>query len=200
MSKIDEKAIASVQDKYAKENGKYRDISIRMIIEAYEAAKASEQQDEYTIEDAYNDACKLAKTNRVHFKHRDAEFIVSPHRLGKKVNELEHQLKRESSCPFTEHVSFWEWQPMETAPMRCEVWVAYPHADGHYTVFMATKDKLGWDSQFHWRLHGQPVAWMHTNRPLPPKPISPEPLEQPRRGSDDVLNCLKSKGVQFNVN
>ncbi|MDE2103478.1 MAG: hypothetical protein KGL39_39925, partial [Patescibacteria group bacterium] len=45
MSKIDEKAIASVQDKYAKENGKYRDISIRMIIEAYEAAKASEQQD-----------------------------------------------------------------------------------------------------------------------------------------------------------
>lgn len=61
-----------------------------------------------------------------------------------------------------------DWQPMETAPEGIEVWVAYPHPDGHCTVFIATKDQRGWDSQYHWRLHGEPVGWMHTNRPSPP--------------------------------
>lgn len=40
---IDEKALAKVQDEYANANGKYKDMSIRMIVEAYEAAKAEGQ-------------------------------------------------------------------------------------------------------------------------------------------------------------
>ena len=35
MTNLNEKALAKVQDKYADENGKYRDISIREIITAY---------------------------------------------------------------------------------------------------------------------------------------------------------------------
>ena len=64
--------------------------------------------------------------------------------------------------------SYRAWQPMKTAPEGIEVWVAYPHPEGRCTVFMAMRDRLGWDSQHHWRLHGDPIAWMHTNRPIPP--------------------------------
>ena len=42
--KIDEKAVAAAQDRWAKNWNEYRDISIRMVIEYYEAAK-TEQPD-----------------------------------------------------------------------------------------------------------------------------------------------------------
>jgi hypothetical protein len=88
---------------------------------------------------------------------------------GEKVNDRSHFRNglRKAIEIVRQHTG---WQPMEIAPTGVEVWVAYPHSDGSRTVFMATRDHLGWDSQFHWRLHGEPVAWMHTNRPLPPPP------------------------------
>lgn len=44
MSEIDEKALAVVQDRFAVTSGKYKDMSIREIIEAYEAAKTPERE------------------------------------------------------------------------------------------------------------------------------------------------------------
>lgn len=59
------------------------------------------------------------------------------------------------------------WQPMKLAPINEKVLVAYPrfnrdnktNVPDEYTVFVAERDELGWDTGF-WRLHETPVAWM----------------------------------------
>jgi hypothetical protein len=66
MSKIDELALSKVQNGYAALSGKYKDMSIREIIEAYEAAKPEQQtsrEDELVgwqpIETAPKDGTKI---------------------------------------------------------------------------------------------------------------------------------------------
>lgn len=47
-----------------------------------------------TLEQSYENACKLCKKNNMHviFSHNGTTYKVSPHRLGKKVHDLENKL------------------------------------------------------------------------------------------------------------
>lgn len=72
---IDEKALHLVQDRYAATNGKYKDMSIREIIEDYESLKSGEQPDELAIKRLLVEALQTAHTEDDYSYHNAADDL-----------------------------------------------------------------------------------------------------------------------------
>ena len=99
---IDEKAIAKVQDQYADINGKYKDMSIRSVVEAYLTAKSAEQPVGWSLSPERINDLQHASIERTVKRCKQAHFVDVRIRINgdyeyEEADWIKH-LKPEAKC------------------------------------------------------------------------------------------------------